>query len=80
MSQDEPRVPGSKFLYEPFQYAPVHQVEANERVQEARWKALEYRLGVIEHMLERLERRLWLTIFGVTAAILAETLTGFLAL
>ena len=59
---------GSRYLYEPFEYAPVHAVEANERVQEERWRALEYRLGLIEQMLERLEKRVWLTIFGVTAA------------
>lgn len=69
---------GSRYLYEPFEYAPAHAVEANERVQEERWRALEYRLGQIEVMLERLEKRVWLTIFGVTAAILSETVTGFL--
>lgn len=69
---------GSRYLYEPFDYAPVHQVEAYERVMEERWSALEYRLGIIEQMLERLERRVWLTIFGVTAAVLSETVTGLI--
>ncbi|MEM8538845.1 MAG: hypothetical protein AAGF56_13415 [Pseudomonadota bacterium] len=69
---------GSRYLYEPFEYAPAHAVEANERVQQERWKGLEYRLSKIEAGMERLERRLWLTIFGVTAAVLSETVTGFL--
>ena len=69
---------GSRYLYEPFEYAPAHKLEANERVMEERWKALEYRLGQIEVMLERLEKRVWLTIFGVSAAILSETVTGIL--
>ena len=69
---------GSRYLYEPFEYAPVHKVEANERVLEERWKALEYRLTIIDQSLERLERRVWFTIFGVSAAVLSETVTGFL--
>lgn len=69
---------GSRYLYEPFEYASAQKLEANERVMEERWKALEYRLGQIEEMLMRLEKRVWLTIFGVSAAILSETVTGFL--
>ena len=69
---------GSRYLYEPFEYASAQKLEANERVMEERWKGLEYRLSQIEVMLERLEKRVWLTIFGVSAAILSETVTGFL--
>lgn len=69
---------GSRYLYEPFEYASTQELDANERVMEERWKALEYRLMQIEVMLERLEKRVWLTIFGVSAAILSETVTGFL--
>jgi len=74
----ERKTGGSRYLYEPFDYASAHKLEANERVMEERWKALEYRLGQIEVSLERLEKRVWLTIFGVSAAILSETVTGFL--
>ena len=69
---------GSRYLYEPFEYAAAHRVEANERVLEERWAALDFRLGLIEQSLERLERRVWLTIFGVTAAVLSETVTGLI--
>ena len=82
MSEDTPRsaerTSGSRYLYEPFEYARADTVQANERVQDERWRALEYRLGQIEVMLERLERRVWFTIFGVTAAVLSETVTGLL--
>ncbi len=47
-------------------------IEVNERVHEERWVALEHRLCRMEAMLERLERRLWLTVYGVVAAILAQ--------
>ncbi len=47
-------------------------IDANERVCVVRWSALEFRLNRIEEALERLERRLWLTVYGVVAAILAQ--------
>jgi hypothetical protein len=78
MSDAKERSGGSRYLYEPFEYARADTVKANERVQDERWRGLEYRLGQIEQMLERLERRVWLTIFGVTAAVLSETITGLL--
>ncbi|WP_298292072.1 hypothetical protein [uncultured Litoreibacter sp.] len=79
MSDEKPqRAGGSRYLYEPFEYARADTVQANERVQDERWRALEYRLGQIEQTLERVERRVWFTIFGVTAAVLSETVTGLL--
>lgn len=47
-------------------------IDANERVCGVRWTALEFRLTRIEEGLERLERRLWLTVYGVVGAILAQ--------
>ena len=56
---------GSRFLYDSFDVA-------NERVAEERWTGLEYRLGQIEGSLERLERRLWLGVYGVAAFLLTQ--------
>jgi hypothetical protein len=47
-------------------------VTANERVAEERWHALAFRLQGIETALERLERRLWLAVFGVVSVVLAQ--------
>lgn len=73
---------GSKYLYEPFQPAndslPLLRIETIERVQLERWKALDYRLGQIETTLDRVEKRLWLAIFGVAAAVLKEAVLGVL--
>lgn len=69
---------GSRYLYDSFDSAHAR-IEANERVSEERWAALEYRLQRIEAMLERLERRLWLAVYGVVAAVLAQLATAFLA-
>lgn len=62
---------GSRFLYDPFDAAKA-QIEANERVAEERWQALAFRLKSIETALERLEKRLWLAVFGVVSVILAQ--------
>jgi len=67
---------GSRFLYEPFDAASAR-LEAHERVTEERWNGLERRLNSIEAMLERLERRLWLAVYGVLGFLLSQ---GILAL
>ncbi|APX88371.1 hypothetical protein BV394_00350 [Brevirhabdus pacifica] len=70
---------GSRFLYEPFEGRRGQGPEILERVLEERWAALEYRLGVIDTMLVRLDRRLWLTVFGVLGAVLTEAVQGLVA-
>ena len=69
--RDGIRRSGSRFLYEPFDAAAAR-IEAHERVTEERWNALERRLQTIETMLERLERRLWLAVYGVVGFILTQ--------
>lgn len=60
------RSSGSRYLYEPFDAAAAR-IETNERVNAERWTGLERRLKMIEASLERLERRLWLAVYGVVA-------------
>jgi hypothetical protein len=62
---------GSRFLYDSFDAATAR-IEANERVAEERWTALEWRLGQIDAVLERLEKRIWLGVYGVAAFLLAQ--------
>jgi len=62
---------GSRYLYDSFDAAQAR-IEANERVAQERWTGLEYRLGQIEGTLERLERRIWLGVYGVAAFLLAQ--------
>ena len=68
-----PRKPaeGSRFLYDSFDAATAR-IEANERVAEERWAGLEYRLGQIDAVLERLEKRIWVGVYGVAAFMLAQ--------
>ncbi len=62
---------GSRFLFDSFDAAQAR-IEANERVMEERWAGLEYRLAQIEAALERLERRIWLGVYGVAGFLLAQ--------
>ena len=68
-----PRKPveGSRFLYDGFDAAAAR-IEANERVGEERWAALDFRLGQIDAALERLEKRIWVGVYGVAAFLLAQ--------
>jgi hypothetical protein len=70
---------GSRYLYAPFDAANAR-IEANERVQQERWQALTFRLEGIEAALERLERRLWLAVFGVVSVILAQGINELIQL
>ncbi|MEO0343560.1 MAG: hypothetical protein AAF198_08985 [Pseudomonadota bacterium] len=69
---------GSRYLYEPFKVTQ-ERIDANERVQEERWIALERRLGDIENALVRLDRRLWLAAAAVVTVILTEAVMAVLA-
>ncbi|PWE30644.1 hypothetical protein DDZ14_14520 [Maritimibacter sp. 55A14] len=66
-----PKGTGSRFLYEPFDPTAAR-LEANERVLDERWSALERRLQVIETVLERVEKRLWLAVFAVASFVLTQ--------
>ncbi len=70
---------GSRFLYDPFDAAAAR-IEANERVHEERWAALEHRLVTIEEGLERLEKRLWLALFGVVGFVLTKGVHSVLSM
>ncbi|MCH2093529.1 MAG: hypothetical protein MK160_00255 [Rhodobacteraceae bacterium] len=66
-------------VYQSFECAPGLRLEAHERVSKLQFDALGTRLDRLETLMERLERRLWLTVYGVAAVILAEVMQGFVA-
>jgi hypothetical protein len=69
-------VGGSRFLYDSFDLAQAR-IDAQERVETERRAGLDYRLTRIEEGLERLEKRLWLVVYGVASGVLVH---GALAL
>ncbi len=71
-------VGGSRYLYDSFDAAHAR-IDANERVAEERWNGLERRLERIDLSLDRLEKRLWLTVYGVATIVLSQLLPRLLA-
>ena len=71
---------GSRFLYEPFEYGPQQVREAQEKVLNLQFDGIDGRLTRIEALMERLERRLWLTVYGVVGTILTQTVGSILTL
>lgn len=67
-----------RYGFEAFDCAPALRIEANERVADLQFKALNARLDKIDTMMERLEKRLWLTVYGVVAVILAQAFQSIL--
>ena len=70
------QIGGSRYLYDSFE-ATQARIDAQERVFEARKEALEFRMVRLEGAVERLEKRLWLAVYGVAAGVLMH---GALAL
>lgn len=68
---------GSRYLKEPFEFHE-HRFEATERIMELQFSQVDRRLGRIEVMIEGLERRLWMTVYGVVAVILTQAVQGIL--
>ena len=62
---------GSRFIFDSFDAASAR-IEANERVMAERWAALDFRLGQIDAALDRLERRIWLGVYGLAGFLLAQ--------
>ncbi len=68
-----------RYGFEAFECAPALRLEAQERFFALQHEALVQRLDKIEISLERLERRLWLAVYGVAAALLAQAVLPLLA-
>ncbi|MEQ9693238.1 hypothetical protein [Shimia sp. SDUM112013] len=67
-----------KYGFEAFDCAPALRLEAHERVAKLQFDSLNRRLDKIEELIERLERRLWLTVYGVVGVILAQAFQSLL--
>lgn len=64
--------------FDRFQCAPGLKLQAHERVAEIQHDNLIRRLDRVEEMMERLEKRLWLTVYGIVAMFLGQALQSVL--
>ncbi len=69
---------GRRYGFEAFDCAPALRLEAHERLSKLHVDGLNQRLERIETMIERLEKRLWLAVYGVVAVILAQAFQSIL--
>ena len=70
---------GDRYGFEAFDCAPALRLEAHERVARLQHEAALHRLERMEAAMERLEKRLWLAVFGMVGAILAQAFQPLLA-
>ena len=63
---------------EAFACAPALRLEAHERLSRLHVERLEEKLVRLETLLERLEKRLWLAVYGVVGVILAQAIQSLL--
>jgi hypothetical protein len=63
---------------ERFLCAPALRIESHERVSDLKFAQLEAHLSRIEEMMERIEKRLWLAVFGVVAVILSRAVQSLM--
>ena len=68
-----------RYGFERFDCAPALRLEAQDRVAKLQFDGLNRRLDKIETLIERLEKRLWLTVYGVVGVILAQAFQGLLS-
>jgi hypothetical protein len=73
---DQSQIP--RYGFERFDCAPALRLEAHERVSRLQIDGLHDRIGRLEVVIERLEKRLWLTVYGIVAVILAEAFQSLL--
>lgn len=63
---------------ERFECGPGIRLQAHERVAQVHFDHINTRLDRLEEMMERFEKRLWLTVYGVAAVVLAQAFQSFM--
>lgn len=69
---------GSRYLKEPFECAHEHRFEATEKIMALQFETVERRLERIEAMITGVEKRMWMTVFGVVGVMLSQAVQSIL--
>jgi hypothetical protein len=64
--------------FEAFDCAPALRLEAHERVSHLQIEGLKHRAERLEALIEKLEKRLWLAVYGVVGMVLAQVVQSLL--
>jgi hypothetical protein len=68
----------ARYGFEAFDCAPALRLEAHERVSSLHIDGLNRRAEKLEALVEKLEKRLWLAVYGVVAVVLAQAFQSVL--
>ncbi len=66
-------------LPDKFECAPGLRLQAHEKLADVHNRNFDRRIEKLEGQMERLEKRLWFTVYGVVAVILSQGVLGLLA-
>lgn len=80
MDKPEKETKSYRFGYDPLDINPALRIEANERVTALQFKSLDARFDRLEDAVARLEKRLWLAVYGVVATILINGIASLSAM
>lgn len=69
---------GSRFVKDPVGKWHDQRFEAQERIMALQFGQVEKRLERIESLIEGLEKRLWMTVYGVVGVILSQAVQSIL--
>ncbi len=69
---------GARYGFEAFDCAPALRLDAHERVSTLHIEGLNRRADKLEALVEKLEKRLWLAVYGVVAVILGQAFQSFI--
>ena len=67
------------FALDSFECAPGLRLAAHERVTQIHHDNLNRRLDRMEELMERMEKRMWLAVYGVAGALLAQAIQSIMA-
>lgn len=68
-----------RYGFEAFDCAPALRLEAHERVSKLQIDGLQQRAQRLEAAMEKLEKRLWLAVYGIVGIIVAQAVQSLLA-
>ena len=66
-----------KFAYDPADINPAFRIETHERLAALQFEALNTRLDRIETAMARMDRRVWVMVYGVFAVVLTQATQSF---
>lgn len=69
---------GSRYLKEPFDCTQGHRILATEKIMALQFETVEKRLERIEAMIGGVEKRLWMTVFGVVGVMLSQAVQSII--